>query len=54
MLEVADEGVLVIVVHMGDDALLRCGVGCVRGFVRHAGFARTVVTGGFERCMRLE
>lgn len=41
--KVANEGVLVVVVHVGDDALLRCGIGCSGGFFRHSGCARRVV-----------
>ena len=37
VLEVADKGVLVIVVHVGDDALLRCSICALGGFVRHGG-----------------
>lgn len=37
VLEVADQGVLVVVVHVGDDALLRCFVRAAGGFVRHGG-----------------
>ena len=34
--KVANEGVLVLVVHVGDDALLRCGIGCLGGLFRHS------------------
>lgn len=42
MLKVADEGVLVIVIHMGDDALLRYGIGRIGGFLGHTRCARMV------------
>lgn len=41
--EVANEGVLVVVIHVGDDALLRCGIGCLGGFFRHSDSARRAV-----------
>ena len=37
VLKVADKGVLVVVVHVGDDALLRCCIGGLGGLVRHGG-----------------
>ena len=35
--KVADKGVLVIVVHVGDDALLRCFIRTLRAFLCHSG-----------------
>ena len=37
VLQVAYQGVLVIIVHMGDDALLRCFICVLGGFVPHSG-----------------
>lgn len=54
VLEVVDKRILVILVHVGDYALLRCGIGCFGAFVRHAGCARAVVAGVFVRRMRME
>ena len=38
VLEVADEGVLVVVVHVGDDALLRYCIGVFGAILRHRAY----------------
>ena len=35
--EVADQGVLVVVVHVRDDSVLCCFIWALGGFVRHSG-----------------
>ena len=38
VLKVADEGVLVVFVHVGDDALLRCCIGVFGVLLRHRAY----------------
>lgn len=38
VLKVADEGVLVVIVHVGDDALLRCCIGRLGVLLRHRAY----------------
>lgn len=57
VLEVADQGVLVVVVHVGDDAPFRCVVCASGALVRHRGGCNAYDQGGFfvysARCILL-